>query len=74
MDHEEDILSAIRRHVWVGTYDAEEIVIIVGEEFFPPGEADNNWLRARIKQAFRPVLIALLLFRTSVCSHRAVAK
>jgi len=54
MDNEADMLSAIRRHVWAGEYDAEEIAIIVGEEFFPPGQADNDWLRARIEEAFRP--------------------
>jgi hypothetical protein len=54
MDNEADVLSAIRRHVWAGTYDAEEIVLIVGEEFFEPGQVDNDWLRARIEEAFRP--------------------
>jgi hypothetical protein len=54
MDNEANVLSAIRRHVWAGTYDAEEIAIIVGEEFFPPGQADYDWLRARIEEAFRP--------------------
>lgn len=54
MDNEDSVLSAIRRHVWVGTYDADEVAIIVGEEFFPPGQADYDWLRARIEEAFGP--------------------
>ena len=54
MDNEANMLSAIRRHVWAGAYDAEEIATIVGEEFFPPGKADNDWLRTRIEEAFRP--------------------
>jgi hypothetical protein len=54
LNNEAHVLSAIRRHVWAGTYDAEEIAIIVGEEFFPPGQADYDWLRARIEEAFRP--------------------
>jgi len=54
MDNKADVLSAVRRHVWAGTYDAEEIAVIVGEEFFPPGRADFDWLRARIEEAFRP--------------------
>lgn len=37
MDNKAHVLSAIRRHVWAGTYEAEEIAIVVGEKFFPPG-------------------------------------
>jgi hypothetical protein len=53
MDNKANVLSAIRRHVWAGTYDAEEIAIIVGEEFYSPGQVDYDWLRARIGEAFR---------------------
>lgn len=54
MKNEAYALSAIRRHVWAGMFDAEEIAIIVGEEFFQPGQADYDWLRARIEEAFQP--------------------
>jgi hypothetical protein len=53
MDNEADVLSAIRHLVWAGTYGAEEIVWIVGEEVFKPGKADDDWLRARIEEQFR---------------------
>jgi hypothetical protein len=54
VDNKANAISAIRRHVWAGTYDAEAIAIIVGEEFFPPGQVDYKWVRARIKEAFLP--------------------
>lgn len=44
---EEHILAAIRRHVWAANFDADEIGIIVSEDFLME-PAQNDWLRARI--------------------------
>ena len=53
MENDAHALSAIRRHVWAGWYDVGEIAIIIGEEFFEPGQADNDWLQARIEEESR---------------------
>jgi ankyrin repeat protein len=48
MDEQAEALKAIRRYVWSGLYDPEEVVIIVGESLGEPGEFDEDWLRAEV--------------------------
>lgn len=47
MYDEEDILAAVRRRVWAANFDADEISIIVSEDFLLE-PAQKDWLRARI--------------------------
>ncbi len=50
MDDQEEALSIIRRHVWAGWFDLEEIAIIVSEEFGESDESDQDWLEAEIEK------------------------
>lgn len=45
-------LESVRQHVWSGFYDTDEIVEIIDEALFKPGEIDTSWLRARIAEEF----------------------
>jgi hypothetical protein len=53
MDDRAVALEAVRRYVWSGFYDTDEIVEIIDESIFEPGKIDRSWLRAEIKKAFR---------------------
>lgn len=53
MDNEAVALDAIRRYVWSGMHDADEIVEIIDESILEPGQIDQGWLRAEIDKAFR---------------------
>ena len=53
MDNEAVALDAVRRYVWSGMHDAAEIVEIIDEAIFEPGQIDKGWLRAEIEKAFR---------------------
>jgi hypothetical protein len=53
MDNEAVARAAVRRYVWSGMHDADEIVEIIDEAIFEPGEIDKDWLRAEIEKAFR---------------------
>jgi hypothetical protein len=53
VDNEAIALKAIRRYVWSGMHDADEIVEILDESIFEPGQLDQDWLRAVIEEAFR---------------------
>lgn len=55
MYDEEDILVAIRRHVWAATFDADEIGIVVSEDFLME-PAQKAWLRERIDAELRSKL------------------
>lgn len=46
-------LESVRQHVWSGFYDADDIVEIIDEAFFEPGEVDIDWLRACIAEEFQ---------------------
>ena len=46
-------LDAVRRYVWSGMHDADEIVEIIDEAIFEPGQIDQVWLRAEIEKASR---------------------
>ena len=46
MDDKAEALRAIRRYVWSGSYDAEEIAIIVAESMSEP---DQDWLRTEVE-------------------------
>jgi ankyrin repeat protein len=50
MDDKAEALRAIRRYLWSGLYDPEEVVIIVGESIGEPGEFDEDWLRAEVEK------------------------
>jgi hypothetical protein len=53
MKDEAVALGAIRRYVWSGMHDADEIAEMVGEAIFEPGQLDPGWLRAEIEKACR---------------------
>lgn len=53
MDNNTIALDAVRRYVWSGCYEADEIVEIINESIFWQGEIDKAWLGAEIKKAFR---------------------
>lgn len=53
MEDEAVALEAVRRYVWSGMHDAEEIVEIIDESVFEPGQIDHDWLRAEIGKAFQ---------------------
>jgi uncharacterized protein DUF6891 len=53
MDNRASALDAVRRYVCSGFYDTDEIVEIIDESVFRPGEIDKTWLRAEIRKAFR---------------------
>jgi hypothetical protein len=53
MDDNAVALDAIRRYVWSGFYDTDEIVEIIDEAILEPGKIDQNWLRAEIQKEFR---------------------
>jgi hypothetical protein len=44
MDGQAGALEVIRRYVWSGLYDPEEVVLLVGESIWGPGEFDEDWL------------------------------
>jgi ankyrin repeat protein len=50
MDDNAEALRAIRRHIWAGFYDAEEVAIIVGESMGEPREFDDDWLQAEVEK------------------------
>jgi len=52
MDNEDAVLNAIRLYVWSGFYGADKVVEIVDETIVQPGEIDQDWLRAKVKEAF----------------------
>jgi hypothetical protein len=52
MDNEAVARDAVRRYVWSGFYGSDEIVEIIDESIFRPGEIDKDWLRAEIERAF----------------------
>jgi hypothetical protein len=45
-----ETLELIRRYVWSGLYDPEEVAIIVGEEMSEPEQFDEDWLQAQVEQ------------------------
>jgi hypothetical protein len=45
-----DALHAIRRYVWSGLYDAQEVAWVVGNDFAESGELDEAWLRAEVEK------------------------
>ncbi len=51
-------LEIIRILVWSGFYNAEEILLIVGEERFEPGVVDEGWARQAIGEMYAQKLIA----------------
>jgi hypothetical protein len=53
MDKRAAALDAVRRYVWSGFHDTDEIVEIIDESVFRPGQIDKTWLRAEIRKAFR---------------------
>ncbi len=53
MDNEAAALGAIRRLVWSGFHDTDEIVEIIDEAIFEPGEIDQDWLRGEIRKSFQ---------------------
>jgi hypothetical protein len=52
MDDRAVALDAVRRFVWSGFYDTDEIVEIIDESILEPGKIDQNWLRAEVQKAF----------------------
>ncbi|MDR3417001.1 MAG: hypothetical protein P4L83_12515 [Nevskia sp.] len=42
----------IRRLVWSGFYDEDEVCDIVLEEIFEPGEIDGEWVEQRVREEF----------------------
>lgn len=53
MSKEAKAQEAVRRYVWSGFYGTDEIIEIIDESIFRPGEIDQTWLRGEIKKAFR---------------------
>jgi hypothetical protein len=53
MDNQAVALDAVRRYVWSGMHNADEIAEIIDEAIFEPGQIDQDWLRAEIAKAFR---------------------
>src|SRR5262245_38209180 len=52
MNNESVALAAVRRHVWSGFHDADEVAEIITESIFWRNEIDQNWLRTEIEKAF----------------------
>jgi hypothetical protein len=50
MDDRAEALEVIPRYVWSGLYDPEEVVLLVGESTWGPGEYDEDWLRAEVEK------------------------
>jgi hypothetical protein len=53
MDKQADAAESVRQLVWSGCHDTDEIVEIIDEAIFEPGEIDPDWLRAQIEEEFR---------------------
>jgi Domain of unknown function (DUF6891) len=43
----------VRKHVWGGFYDQEEIIDILTEDVFPDVELDAAWLRQQVQREIR---------------------
>ena len=46
-------MECVREYVWSGFYDPDEIVEMIDEAAFRPGEIVHDWLRSQIERAFR---------------------
>lgn len=52
MNITEEAQSSIRHYVWSGFYESDEIVEILCEDIFEPGELDENWVREQLDSEF----------------------
>jgi hypothetical protein len=55
VDDKSEALGSIRRYIWSGLYDPEEVTIILAESWFEPGQIRSNstdvdWLRAEVEK------------------------
>jgi hypothetical protein len=50
VDERSEVLESIRRYVWSGLYDPEEVTIILAEAWYEPGQIDEAWLRAEVEK------------------------
>jgi hypothetical protein len=53
MDNEAVALDAVRRYVRSGMHGTDEIIEIIDEAIFEPGQIDRDWLRAEVDKAFQ---------------------
>ncbi len=53
MDKAALAIESLRQYVWSGFFDANEIVEMIDEAVFRPGEIDHSWLRVQIEEEFR---------------------
>ena len=52
MDDQSEILHSVRRYVWSGLYDLEEVAIILAESWGLLGQSGEAWLRAEAEKEF----------------------
>ena len=53
MENESLARKVVRQLVWSGFHGPDDIVEIIDEAVFEPGQIDHGWLRAEIDEAFR---------------------